>query len=135
MKKTFIALLIVIGLVAGVLVYVGTTYAQEVTPEETTEDSVSEPLEMQNEFEYAQQNGNQAGVDEPIMTQARTRTQLQELQEDGECTGECDPQQIRLQQNNQVVAQGELRQQKMNLENGINNGDCIHQGQGRGRSQ
>jgi len=135
MKKTFVALLIVIGLVAGVLVYVGTTYAQEVTPEETTEDSVSEPLEMQNEFEYAQQNGNQAGVDEPIMTQARTRTQLQELQEDGECTGECDPQQIRLQQNNQVGAQGELRQQKMNLENGVNNEDCIPQGQGRGRSQ
>ena len=131
-KKIFIAVIVALVVGLGVMGVVSTTYAQEADPQddvviEAAGEPVSQPVEMENEFEFAYQYGNQNGED-PIMTQSQTRTRLRELQEDGECTGECDPQQIRLQQNLGAENQPEMRQQRLN----DSSGDGISNGPGDG---
>ena len=142
-KKTFIAVVIALVLGMGVFAVVSTTQAQDISTEEASVESaetapaapVAEPVEMENEYEYAYQYGEQNGATDPIMTQTRTRTQLRELQEDGECTGECDPQQLQIRQNLNTGQQAEMRQDRMNLMDGTNNGDCVPQGRGAGRTE
>ena len=130
MKKLVVAVLVALVVGLGMMGVVGKTFAQETSPEEdVVVESVSEPVEMEYEFEFAYQNGNQNGED-PIMTQSQTRTRLREQQEDGECTGECDPQQIRLEQHLGAENQPEMRQQRLNDDscNGVCNGTCTGEG-------
>ena len=128
-KKTFIALIIALVLGLGVMGLVRTTHAQDIEVNEVSEEAIAVPVQMTTENELAHQYGDQ-NAGEPIMTQTRTR--LRELQENGECTGECDPQQLRLHQNLGADNQPELKQQR--LDDGTCTGDGVPQRRG-GRNQ
>jgi len=132
-KKILVIAVMTLVVTAGVLGVVSTTHAQELEPVEVNETPeelavpVVEPEEAAFEYEYAFQYGEQNGDNEPILTQTRTRTQLRDLQ-DGECTGESDPQQLRL--NTGAGNQGVMKQQQLHLNDGTCDGDCVPQGQG-----
>lgn len=107
-KKIFAGVLIALVLVVGVLGFVNSVQAQETEPIAVQEQ---ETLELEYEF----QNGDQLGDGEPI----RNQTRLRELTE-GECTGECEPQQLRLHEGN--GGQGTMQQQQQQL--GECTGEC-----------
>jgi len=136
MKKTIITLVITLVLAAGVLGVVRTTYAQDIDTEsvETLSEDAAVPDEVpvcepvmaeyayEYAYEYAVQFGDQNGETQPVMTQTQTRSRL--LQE-GECTGECDPIQQRL--NLGAGNQGQMKMQRLQLGDGTCNGDCVPQ--------
>ena len=134
-KKIFVGTLIALVLVVGVLGYVNSAQAQEMGPQGET----TEPIAVQEQetlaLEYEHQNGDQLGDGEPI----RTQTRLRELEE-GECTGDCEPQQLRLQEGD--GDQGVMQQQQQQLgectgecdpqqmrQNGVNGGQGVMQQQ------
>jgi hypothetical protein len=125
-KKIMIALVLTLVLSLGVFGAVNTIFAQDVDVEEKTDEQVIEPQEYMYAYEYALQNG-ELNCDDPIMTQTRTQAQLRELQEDGECTGECpnggEPQQ--LQQQLGAGNQGGMQGQQLRYNNESGSGDCV----------
>ena len=106
-KKMMIALVIALVVGVGILGVVNTTYAQD---DDVTLEAVTGPeqetIEAENEF------GEMVG--EAIQNRMRSR----ELQ-DGECTGECDPQQLRLYQSAEKQAMRQAHQQQR-----LNDGEC-----------
>jgi hypothetical protein len=120
-KKILIALGTVLVITLGVVGFVGTTYAQDIDTDSESVDALSEPEQATFEYEYANQAGEQNGED-PIMTQTRTR--LREDQVDGECTGDGDMLQVR----QQLGAQGEGQQQRLNLGDGTCDGTGLGDG-------
>ena len=116
-KKIFAAMMITLVLAIGVFAVVKTTYAQDIVAQEDDDGPATDPQQETLEYEFSYQNGECLGDGEPIRNQTRSR----ELQ-DGECTGECDPQQLRLQEG--PGAQGTMRQQRLNLGDGECTGDC-----------
>jgi hypothetical protein len=126
-KKTMIVLAMTLVVAVGILSVVNTTYAQELSASVDTLDPNLEPEEAsyayQNAFQYGEGNGDH----DPELTQTRTRTQLRDLQ-DGECTGDGEPQQLRINQG--AGNQGLRRQQQKSLQDGSCNGDCVQLNQG-----
>ena len=124
-KKVFVGMTIALVLFAGIFAFAKTSFAQDETTEVETEEieaPVMEALAYENQY----QNGSNSDEVDAIMTQTRTRSR--ELVENGECTGECDPIQQRLQ-----VGAGEGTgglQQKQNLGAGNMNATGVPQGNG-----
>jgi len=109
-KKIFVGATIALVLFAGVFVFAKTSFAQDDTTElenEELETPAMEALEYENQY----QNSPNSDDADAIMTQTRTRTR--ELVVDGECMGECDPIQQRLQDGAGEGSGGP--QQKQNL--------------------
>lgn len=127
-KKIALFSALAILLAAGVFGMVNTTHAQEVEAEEPPVAQVMAQEEASYEYEYTYQYGDGNGEVDPIMTQSRTRTQTRELQ-DGECVGDGEQLQIRLQQHTNEN-KGEMRQQRLNVGDGTCNGDCVPLRQG-----
>lgn len=115
-KKIMIALVIALVVGVGILGVVNTTYAQD---DDVNSEAVTEPeqatVETENQF------GEMVGEAIP------NRMRLRELQ-DGECTGECDPQQLRQYQSEEKQAIRQEHQQQR-LENGECTGECVPQQQ------
>jgi hypothetical protein len=126
-KKTMIVLAMTLVVAVGILSVVNTTYAQELPASVNTLDPNLEPEEASYAYQYAFQYGEGNGDHDPVLTQTRTRTQLRDLQ-DGECPGDGEPQQLRINQG--AENQGLRRQQQKHLQDGSCNGDCVQLNQG-----
>lgn len=124
-KKVFVGMTIALVLFAGIFVFAKTSFAQDEPAEVETKEIEAPVMEaLENEYQY--QNGPNSDEVDAIMTQTRTRSR--ELVENGECTGECDPIQQRLQQGAGMNA--ENAQQRQKLGEGECDGTCVPQGNG-----
>lgn len=122
-KKIWVVLTITALFAVGVMAVVTATYAQDAQEVETQGDmQVSDPemTEETNAYNKRYQNGSQNGETDPIETQ--TRTQTRELLIDGDCTGECEPQQLHL--NEGIDNQGTMLRNQENLSEGECAGEC-----------
>ena len=124
-KKIFVGATIALVLFAGVFAFAKTSFAQDDATDVVAEEVETPAMEA---LEYENQNQNSPNSDDAdaIMTQNRTRSR--ELVVDGECTGECDPIQQRLQEGAGVGSGG--LQQKQNLGAGNMDGTGVPQGSG-----
>lgn len=124
-KKVFVGMTIALVLFAGIFAFAKTSFAQDETTEVETEE-IEAPIMEALEYENQYQNSPNSDHVDAIMTQTRARKQL--LVENGECTGECDPIQQRLQEGAGMNA--DKAQQRQNLGAGECDGTCVPQGNG-----
>jgi len=144
-KKVFVGMTIALVLFAGIFVFAKTSFAQDEPAEVETEEIETPMMEaLQNEYQY--QNGLSSDEVDAIMTQTRTRAQelvendectgecagecdpIQQRLQEGDCTGDCDPIQQRLHDGSGVGSGGP--QQKSNLGAGNMNSTGVPQGNG-----
>jgi hypothetical protein len=93
-KKIFVGATIALVLFAGVFAFAKTSFAQDDATDVVAEEVETPAMEA---LEYENQNQNSPNSDDADAIMTQTRTRSRELVVDGECTGECDPIQQRLQ--------------------------------------